>query len=98
MPNERIKVAFDIDSTLLDEHDHPLYGNLAILLFFAKTGTDLILWSGGGTDYAAHAARRLGIEDQVRIIPKGSERVDVAFDDQDVDLGLVNFRVSKDRF
>ena len=91
----RLTVAFDIDSTLIDEHDRPIHDNLFLLLLFAKMGVDLIVWSGGGVSYAEHHARRLGIDDKVRVIPKGSEPVDVAFDDQPVQLGTVNFLLSR---
>ena len=92
---KRITVAFDVDGTIIDEHDRPVHDTLYILLWFVRTGADVTLWSGGGQSYAEHIARRLGLDDKVRIIPKGSERVDVAFDDKPVNLGLVNFLVSR---
>jgi hypothetical protein len=89
-----LKVAFDVDMTLIDHEDRPLYNNINILRFFIHIGYDVIVWSGGGSDgegsYAGMHCRKLGIHDLVRIIPKGSEEVDIAFDDEQVQLGKVN--------
>ena len=89
----RVKCAFDIDNTLIDEHDRIIYDNVALLFMLLKLGAEIIVWSGGGQSYAEHQVRRLGLSDKVRVIPKGSEPVDIAFDDQPVQLGTVNFLV-----
>ena len=92
---DRIKVGFDIDGTLVDENDRPIWETINILLWFVNTNADVICWSGGGPSYTETWVRRLGLDDKVRVVPKGSERVDVAFDDQPVKLGTVNFLVSR---
>ena len=84
MDNEKIfknKIAFDIDGTLLNTKDNPNYWVIDLLLWFNKIGWDIIVWSGGGIDYTRTMVYRLGLEDIVRIIPKASERVDIAVDD-----------------
>lgn len=89
-----LKIAFDCDLTLIDEHDRPIYENINLLLWFVDRGYSVIVWSGGGSDgegsYAHMHCRKLGIDELVRIIPKGSEKVDIAFDDEQVALGQVN--------
>lgn len=91
------KVAFDVDLTLIDHEDRPLYDNITLLRWFVDRGFDVIVWSGGGSDgpgsYAAMHMRRLGFEDKVRIIPKGSEQVDLAFDDEEFSLAKANILV-----
>lgn len=88
-----IKVAFDTDLTLITHDDRPLYDNIAILRYLLSKGNDVIVWSGGGVSYAEMWVRRLGLEGLVRVIEKGSEEVDIAFDDEDVTLGKVNVKV-----
>jgi len=75
------KIAFDIDGTLIDMKNAPRYWVIDSLLWFKKIGWDVIVWSGGGVDYAKMVVRRLGLEDIIRVIPKGAEKVDIAVDD-----------------
>jgi len=76
------KIAFDIDGTLLDEMTNaPKYWVVDLLLWFKKLGWDVIIWSGGGVDYAKTITKRLGFKDLVRVVAKGSEEVDIAVDD-----------------
>lgn len=98
-----IKVAFDIDDTLwrcrystgkLDQV--PDFDLLHVLMWFVKNGDDVIVWSAGGVDYAQQFVRKMGIDDSVRVIRKGSEQVDLAFDDQEVNLGKANVLVFRD--
>ena len=78
---EKKKIAFDIDETLIDMNDAPKYWVIDLLLWFKKAGWDVIVWSGGGLDYAQRRVEKLGFKDLVRVIPKGSEKVDIAVDD-----------------
>lgn len=86
-------VAFDTDLTLIDHQDRPLYKNIAILLYFVDLGYKVYAWSGGGMDYCERHMRRLGLEEKVEVIAKGSILVDIAFDDEIVKLGKVNIVV-----
>lgn len=69
-----MKIAFDIDGTLSD-HDwlHRL------LHTYAEDGHDVIVWSGGGDDYAKRYVERNSLP--ARVVTKCSEPVDIAFDD-----------------
>lgn len=81
------KIAFDIDGTLIDEMTNaPKYWVVDQLLWFLKIGWDVIIWSGGGVDYATMWTRKLGFTGLVRVIAKGSEQVDIAVDDMMDDL------------
>ena len=93
------KVAFDVDGTLIWEEGHldhipdsPKYSIYYLLHTLQKCkDVEIIVWSGGGTDYAERWCEKLGIT--ARVIPKGSELVDIAFDDMEVKLGKVNIQV-----
>ena len=90
---KRHTIAFDVDGTLIDADDRPLYRNVDLLRRFVDDGQDVIIWSGGGIDYAERFARKLGFEGLVRVIAKGSEEVDLAFDDEAINLGRINYEV-----
>jgi len=76
-------IAFDIDGTLINEfNDAPKYWVINLLLWFKKIGWDVVIWSGGGIDYATTRVRKLGFENLVRILPKWSISVDIAVDDE----------------
>lgn len=92
-PRKSITVAFDVDMTLIDHEDKPIYQNIQLLLWFIDRGHDVIIWSGGGVDWAESCVRKLGLEGVVRVIFKGTEYVDIAFDDQAINLGKVNVEV-----
>jgi hypothetical protein len=96
-----LKIAFDVDDTLIIpaiatgfERDIPNYENIYVYRWFQKQGCYMIIWSGGGVDYAKTWADKLGIEVD-EIIVKGSKEVDIAFDDADVQLGKVNVKVKR---
>lgn len=94
-----MKIAFDVDDTLIipsvvtGARDVPNYETIAIFRWFQEQGNDMIIWSGSGLDWASTWAEKLGLN--ARIIVKGSELVDIAFDDCDVTLGKVNVKVKR---
>lgn len=94
-----MKIAFDVDDTLIIPsvvtgiRDVPNYETIAIFQWFKAQSNDMIIWSGSGIDWAKSWAEKLGLD--ARIIQKGSERVDIAFDDCYVNLGTVNVRVKR---
>jgi len=97
-------VAFDVDDTLIIpaiatefDRDIPNYKTIAIYRWFQAQGNYMIIWSGGGQDYAQMWADRLGLKAD-EIIAKTTDRkreVDIAFDDSMVDLAKVNVRVKR---
>lgn len=96
-----MKIAFDIDDTLM-KFDHewklqtPDYELIAVLRWFVANGDDVIVWSGGGLDYAKRTIEKLGLHG-VRAIEKGSILADIAFDDSALaQMGIANVRVRRE--
>ncbi|MHA1482023.1 MAG: hypothetical protein ACTSQA_01125 [Candidatus Heimdallarchaeaceae archaeon] len=93
-------IAFDIDNTLIKQdyktgRDIPNYKLIEIYKFFQSQGCYMVIWSGSGQDYAKTWAEKLGLHYDA-IFPKerrGDYMVDIAFDDQKVDLGKVNIKI-----
>jgi hypothetical protein len=97
----QLKIAFDVDDTLIVpsiatgfEVDVPNYGVLCMFKFFAEQGHHMIIWSGGGPDYARMWAGKLGLHAEIRSKEKSPD-VDIAFDDCDVDLAKVNVKIKR---
>lgn len=95
-------IAFDVDDTLIIppeatglDRDVPNYEVIAIYKWFESQGCDMIIWSGGGVDYAKMWAEKLGLKSAMVLPKEKDERVDVAFDDCDVDLARVNIKVRR---
>jgi hydroxymethylpyrimidine pyrophosphatase-like HAD family hydrolase len=102
-------IAFDVDGTLVHDGnpsftfisplsgiqepktDMPRYDVIQMLLQYRVLGWDIYVWSGGGIDYAKHWADKLGLS--VKVVEKGSFKPDIAVDDMDVNLGIVNIKV-----
>lgn len=94
-----MRIAFDVDDTLIipsvvtGNRDVPNYETIAVFKWFEAQGNEMIIWSGSGLDWASTWAEKLGLNAQ--IIRKGSEPVDIAFDDMVVDLAKINIRVKR---
>lgn len=96
-----MKIAFDVDDTLIipsvaspTGRDVPNYEVIQMFRDFQERGHDMIIWSGGGIDYASQWAARLGLLAEIR--PKiKSDDVDVCYDDCDVDLAKQNIKISR---
>ena len=90
-------IGIDIDGCLIDKDDKPRKEIIALLKALSN-GNVLILWSGGGADYAKMWARRLKIADIIdnyfhKTDPRIQGKVDLAIDDQKVKLGKLNLKV-----
>ena len=98
----KLNIAFDVDDTLIIpgiagglDVDVPNYETISIYRFFQKQGHHMIIWSGGGVDYARRWADKLGLEPNEIIIKEKNESIDIAFDDCDIDLAKVNIKVKR---
>ncbi len=100
-----MKVAFDIDDTLLvpsvvmgngiSGDNVPNYPVIEVYKWFQANGCEMILWSGSGIDWAKRWGERFGLEPFTVRRKEKSEDVDICFDDCDVDLAKVNVRVKR---
>lgn len=95
-----MKIAFDVDGTLISHQEYdcdtPNYEVIAIYRWFQAQGHTMIVWSGCGIDYAQMWAEKLGLSPDMVILKTRSKEksgIDIAFDDCDVDLATVNFKV-----
>ena len=79
--NKNTVVAFDVDMTLITEDYKPIYENIQLFHLFKKLGCHMVIWSGGGVDYAARWAEKLGLEAEICV--KASFKPDIVFDDMD---------------
>jgi len=102
---QRVALCFDIDGTLIDG-DHKYVSMIKVLVVLSEQNwknVRIIVWSGGGREYAETIVRRLGLDALKNLQVMGKlqyrELVDsgykiVAFDDvQDTRLGDVNLIV-----
>lgn len=95
----KIKIAFDVDDTLITINSRgetvPKYTTIVTLQMMHGMfqNAEIIVWSGSGLEYAQRWTQKLGIDNLVRVIAKGSEKVDIAIDDQEVTLGKVNLQL-----
>jgi hydroxymethylpyrimidine pyrophosphatase-like HAD family hydrolase len=95
--NSKLIVSFDVDGTLIClGDDSPKYANIDLFKHFERLGCRMIITSGGGTEYAEHWARKLGLD--AEIVDKSKESfdaigVDVHIDDEITNLAKINVRV-----
>lgn len=88
-------ICFDVDGTLIhqvgEKEDTPRYDVIEMFRMFKNLGWHMVIWSGGGFDYAKRWSEKLGLDAEIRI--KGSFIPDIAVDDCEVELGKVNIKV-----
>ena len=104
LKSKKLVIAWDVDDTIIIpsvatglDRDVPNYDTIAIYRWFQAQGHYMIIWSGGGKDYAEMWAEKLGLEAD-EIMAKDTrlkDRVDISFDDCLVDLAKVNVKVKR---
>ena len=97
-----MRIAFDVDDTLIIPSvatglatDTPNYEIITIYKWFQSQGHVMIIWSGGGKDYARMWADKLGLKPDAIIDKNEKGGIDIAFDDCDVNLATVNVKVKR---
>lgn len=97
-----MKIAFDIDDTLLVPNvasgfanDTPNYETIAIYRWFKAQGHAVGLWSGSGVDWARTWGEKLGLAPDFVIVKEKRDDIDICFDDCEVDLARVNVKVKR---
>lgn len=98
-----MKIAFDVDGTLISyPDDQPRRDIVDMLITLRMCGHHIIVWSGGGKEYAEVWAKRLFLIPYVQEIMEkplqtaridGGTFADICFDDEEVKLATVNVRV-----
>lgn len=92
--NYQTKVAFDVDGCLIHFDDTPNYNNIDLFNKFVKIGCYVIVWSGGGRDYAEHWSNKLGLRpNEIRDKLDKWDDVDLAFDDEKINLAKINILI-----
>ena len=107
----KLVVAFDVDDTLIVpaaatgfDRDVPNYDTIAVYRWFQAQGHTMVIWSGGGADYARQWANMLGLtadhyldkHEQAEITRQsGASLAQLAFDDSDIALATVNVKVKR---
>lgn len=87
-------IAFDVDGTLIDFNDKPREPIVALCRALQdledNSMIDVIIWSGGGQEYAKTVARRLGLETFNCFAKFGNSlpQVDIAIDDDNMVRGV----------
>lgn len=83
---QKLIIAFDVDGTLVSEDDVPSFQMINTLQVLSKLTKNvrIVVWSGGGKEYAEMWGRRLGLDEYVwKYMQKDRTfHVDIAFDDQ----------------
>lgn len=102
-----ITIAFDVDGTLVGIDHKPIPQNVQLLTMLGKMkNVKIVVWSGGGRDYAEMWGNRLQIPKAVKNVqyaskraPRGEVQVipDITFDDQsNVNFNCPNIVVEQD--
>ena len=80
----RLKIAFDVDGTLIYQDGHladtPRYEIIQMYKTLQAQGHDMYVWSGGGMNYAGEWTHKLGLIATVIEKEEGQD-IDLAFDD-----------------
>jgi len=91
-------IAFDVDGTLISFKDRPKEDTIKLLKLLHGMGNRIIVWSGGGRDYAKTWVQKLYLEDYVDEVKDKFDKheyVDICFDDEMVDLAIINIKIDK---
>ncbi len=91
-------IAFDVDGTLETYNNKPRWEVIDLMRNFHKLGHRIVVWSGGGKDYAEQKVRELKLTEFVdacydKLDAKDRCPADIAFDDEFVQLAEVNIKV-----
>lgn len=83
---QKLIIAFDVDGTLVSSDDVPSFQMINTLQVLSKLTKNvrIVVWSGGGKEYAEMWGRRLGLDEYVwKYMAKDRTfHTDIAFDDQ----------------
>jgi hydroxymethylpyrimidine pyrophosphatase-like HAD family hydrolase len=90
------RIFFDVDGTLVDKDDVPRHGLKELFQKLSKTH-HIVVWSGGGKDYAEMKVHRIGLSEYVSFFAMKTEihkfrinKHDICIDDQDSVVNVFN--------
>lgn len=88
-----MNICFDVDDCLLNKKG-PIKANVALVKILSKSHK-VYLWSGNGYTHAYDVAYTLNLLDYLSgVLNKYSTFVpDIAFDNQEIDLGKINIQI-----
>jgi len=96
--NRKLTVVFDVDGTLIhqvgEKEDTPRYDIIQAFHHYERLGFNMLIWSGGGVDYAERWRDRLGLD--ALVVEKKlyfEHKPHITYDDMGVELGVVNIKV-----
>lgn len=89
-----MNVCFDVDGFLIDKSGKGIRTNIDILKSIAKNNK-VYIWSGEGWKHAQEASDNLGLGVFISgVLDKyGTFKPDLAFDNQEIDLGIKNIKI-----
>ena len=97
-----MKIAFDLDDTIWKVRYRPRleqvpdFDLIQVVRWFHGNGDEVFFWSAGGVDYCQQIINKFGLDDYGKVVEKGSFKPDIAFDDCETNLGIVDVRVNRD--
>jgi len=88
-----MNICFDVDECLVDK-GKPIDANVELLKVLSKSHK-VYMWSGNGFEHACEIAGDLGLLDIIDgVLNKyNTFKPDIAFDNQEIDLGKVNIKI-----
>ncbi len=88
-------IAFDCDGTLQDYTGKPRPTIIEMVKLYKAAGYKVVVWSGGGKDYAEEVARKVGIDDIVdeAQMKNLALKPDIAVDDEKVRFAPINIQI-----
>jgi len=96
-----IRFAVDVDNTLIEQRGAEVVLNTKVLALvvalFELDVCELVLWSGGGADYAEHVARKFGVHHLFsKFTGKQRDYADISLDDQPNSLAAISLKLPGD--
>lgn len=95
-----MKIAFDLDDTIYKvnvrkANQIPDYDLIQVVRWFYANGDEVFFWSAGGVDYCQTIIDKFGLDEYGKVVVKGSFKPDIAFDDAETGLAIVDIRVNR---
>jgi hydroxymethylpyrimidine pyrophosphatase-like HAD family hydrolase len=89
-----MNICFDVNGCLLDSKLKPISANIELLKKLCESHK-VYIWSGNGFEYALQKMRKYIPDNYIcgYLDKYGTFRPDVAFDDQEIDLGKLNIKI-----